>query len=205
ATKCISEVPGLVKHTLTPPATSVRARLSAPFIDVSSGSVAVVERGHDGLRGHQIEMSAARVLEEGDVVGAEPSRHPAADQVVEIAPHVLPPDRAARDRRQDVADPVEGGLEAVDEDAAAAGRFVVGLARVLGVATEQVQGGAGLEPRAPDERRVRGGARGGAPWGHPPSMSGVCVRVAEEMTWACRTAAARSAVASAATPSARSA
>ena len=30
------------------------------------------------------------------------------------------------------------------------------------------------------------------------------VRVAEEMTWACRTAAARSAVASAATPSARS-
>src|SRR4029450_6284717 len=32
ATKCISDVPGLVKHTLTPPATSVRARLSAPFI-----------------------------------------------------------------------------------------------------------------------------------------------------------------------------
>src|SRR6266404_5447187 len=94
ATKCISEVPGLVKHTLTPPATSVRARLSAPFIEVSSGSVAVVERGHDGLRGHQIEMPAARVLEAGDVVGAEPSRHPAADQVVEIAPHVLPRDRA---------------------------------------------------------------------------------------------------------------
>src|SRR5216683_3341359 len=91
-------------------ATGVRARLSAPFIEVSSGSVAVVERGHDGLRGHQIEMPAARVLEESDVVGAEPSRHPAADQVVEIAPHVLPPDRAARDRRQDVADPVEGGL-----------------------------------------------------------------------------------------------
>src|ERR1700730_7594597 len=32
ATKCISEVPGLVKQTLTPPATSVRTRLSAPFI-----------------------------------------------------------------------------------------------------------------------------------------------------------------------------
>src|SRR5580765_6931702 len=39
ATKCISEVPGLVKHTLTPPATSVRARLSAPFIPgLPSGS-----------------------------------------------------------------------------------------------------------------------------------------------------------------------
>src|ERR1700730_16932650 len=108
ATKCISEVPGLVKHTLTPPATSVRARLSAPFIEVSSGTGAVVERGHDGLRGHQIEMPAARVLEEGDVVGAEPSRHPAADQVVEVAAHVLLGDRAARDRAQDVPDSVAG-------------------------------------------------------------------------------------------------
>ena len=35
ATKCISEVPGFVKHTLTPPATRVRARLSAPFIPAS--------------------------------------------------------------------------------------------------------------------------------------------------------------------------
>src|SRR6202007_1544549 len=32
ATKCISEVPGLAKHTLTPPATRVRTRLSAPFM-----------------------------------------------------------------------------------------------------------------------------------------------------------------------------
>src|SRR6516164_5810598 len=32
ATKCISEVPGLVKQTSTPPATRVRTRLSAPFI-----------------------------------------------------------------------------------------------------------------------------------------------------------------------------
>src|ERR1700674_2500302 len=31
ATKCISDVPGLLKHTSTPPATSVRTRLSAPF------------------------------------------------------------------------------------------------------------------------------------------------------------------------------
>src|SRR5436190_21826805 len=33
ATKCISEVPGLEKHTSTPPPTSVRTRLSAPFIE----------------------------------------------------------------------------------------------------------------------------------------------------------------------------
>src|ERR1700754_2153439 len=32
ATKCISEVPGLVKQTFTSPATNVRTRLSAPFI-----------------------------------------------------------------------------------------------------------------------------------------------------------------------------
>src|SRR4029077_17939242 len=32
ATKCISEVPGLLKQTSTPPATKVRTRLSAPFI-----------------------------------------------------------------------------------------------------------------------------------------------------------------------------
>src|SRR3954453_4504102 len=32
ATKCISEVPGLAKQASTPPLTSVRTRLSAPFI-----------------------------------------------------------------------------------------------------------------------------------------------------------------------------
>src|SRR5689334_11166573 len=34
ATKCISEVPGLAKHSSTPPPTSVRTRLSAPFTRV---------------------------------------------------------------------------------------------------------------------------------------------------------------------------
>src|SRR5712692_12050905 len=36
ATKCISDVPGFVKHTFTPPPTSVRTRLSAPFMVVPS-------------------------------------------------------------------------------------------------------------------------------------------------------------------------
>src|SRR5258707_15579155 len=35
ATKCISEVPGLAKHTSTPPSTSVRIRACAPFIATS--------------------------------------------------------------------------------------------------------------------------------------------------------------------------
>src|SRR5216110_2200240 len=39
ATKCISEVPGLAKHTLTPPPTKVRTRLSAPFIKPSEDRV----------------------------------------------------------------------------------------------------------------------------------------------------------------------
>src|SRR5437870_11742620 len=34
ATKCISEVPGLAKQTLTPPPTKVRTRLSAPFMNL---------------------------------------------------------------------------------------------------------------------------------------------------------------------------
>ena len=32
ATKCISDVPGLVKHTSTPPSTSVRMSACAPFM-----------------------------------------------------------------------------------------------------------------------------------------------------------------------------
>ncbi len=35
ATKCISEVPGFAKHTLTPPPTKVRTKLSAPFMSFS--------------------------------------------------------------------------------------------------------------------------------------------------------------------------
>src|SRR5262245_16567645 len=46
ATKCISEVPGLVKQTFTPPASSVRTRLSAPFIGAPmafNGSVSRID------------------------------------------------------------------------------------------------------------------------------------------------------------------
>ena len=105
-----------------------------------------------GLRRHQIEVAAARVLEQRDVarLPVRPGA-PAADQVVEVAEHVLLPDGAARDRLQDVADSVEGGLAPVHEDARAAGGRVVGLARLGRVAADEVEVGAGLEPFAPDQ------------------------------------------------------
>src|SRR5262250_2008571 len=70
ATKCISDVPGLVKHTLTPPATRVRARLSAPFIVASSASARDLARRADGapraqrrdLRGPQAQELAEHLV-----------------------------------------------------------------------------------------------------------------------------------------------
>ena len=47
-------------------------------------SAPVFHLRQDGLRRHQVEMATARVLEQGDVVGTKPTRHSAADQVVEI-------------------------------------------------------------------------------------------------------------------------
>src|SRR4029079_9110452 len=44
ATKCISDVPGLAKQTSTPPPTSVRTRLSAPFIPRSPWMVGSLGR-----------------------------------------------------------------------------------------------------------------------------------------------------------------
>src|SRR5689334_5488783 len=41
ATRCISDVPGLAKHTSTPEAASVRSTLSAPFMPMPSGEIAV--------------------------------------------------------------------------------------------------------------------------------------------------------------------
>jgi branched-chain amino acid transport system ATP-binding protein len=66
------------------------------------------EPRHDRLRGHQIEMPAARVLEQGDVVRVKPARPSLTDQIVEIAEHVLLADGATGDRAEDVADTVEG-------------------------------------------------------------------------------------------------
>src|SRR6266436_2443565 len=51
ATKCISEVPGLEKQTSTPPATSVRTRLSAPFIVPLPFAVLVAKKRSTIVRG----------------------------------------------------------------------------------------------------------------------------------------------------------
>src|ERR1700736_6790417 len=50
ATKCISEVPGFAKHTLTPPPTKVRTRLSAPFISIFSAPASPRPASHHSRR-----------------------------------------------------------------------------------------------------------------------------------------------------------
>src|SRR5688572_26853826 len=70
ATKCISEVPGFMKHTSTPASTSVRMSALAPFMGllIEDGTGVEdpgrVERGLDAP--HQIEL--VRVLHHGEVL-----------------------------------------------------------------------------------------------------------------------------------------
>src|SRR5258708_6928728 len=52
ATKCISEVPGLAKHTSTPASTSVRIRDCAPFISLLNGQ----GRGEGRPLGHRAKL-----------------------------------------------------------------------------------------------------------------------------------------------------
>src|SRR5215212_2943493 len=70
ATKCISEVPGLAKHTSTPPPTSVLTKLSAPFISPSPASPQALRRdaphlaqdagqGAEGQGGVQLKSNRA--------------------------------------------------------------------------------------------------------------------------------------------------
>src|ERR1700721_3245878 len=66
ATKCISDVPGFEKQPSTPESTSVRTRLSAPFIFVSSpGSGALSERAPQRRRSalhphHEVDDAARK-------------------------------------------------------------------------------------------------------------------------------------------------
>src|SRR5262245_7423482 len=105
-------------------------------------------------------MPAAGVLEEGDVIRGQPPRDLAARKVVVVAEYIALLDRAARDRRQDIADAVEGGLAAVDEDARTPGRLVVGLPRIGREAADQVEMGAGPQVRALHQRLAGAGAGG---------------------------------------------
>ena len=103
-------------------------------------------------------MGAAAVLEEGDV-GRRRATGAAGDQVVQVAEHVGAGDHAASQRVLELADVVESGVEAVDEDASAFQRRVVGLAHVGAVGADQVEVLAGAEPIAAQHRL--GGQRGG--------------------------------------------
>src|SRR5262249_2334760 len=59
ATKCISEVPGLAKQTVTPPPTKVRTRLSAPFMSalLPLGLVARLGLGIGGVEAGQFRAA----------------------------------------------------------------------------------------------------------------------------------------------------
>src|SRR5262249_24212876 len=115
------------------------------------------------------EMSAAGILEHGDFFLRAAAGYRAGNERVEVAQHVALPDRTACDRAQDVADALERRLAAIDEDARASRRFVVGFARLRRGAADQVEVRAGLQVDALYQRLVRacastddvGGARGG--------------------------------------------
>ena len=115
--------------------------------------------GEDRAPGNEIKMRPAAVLEKRDVGGAL-APGAAGDEVGEIAEHVGAGDDAAGERVAELADVRERGLEAVDEDAGAAERGVVGLAHVGAVGADQVEVLAGAEPGALKDRRG-GGRRGG--------------------------------------------
>lgn len=69
ATKCISEVPGLAKHTSTPQLTSVCASERAPF---SSSFIDFVPARNGGARGERaLDRGAQRFREQADVAGDE--------------------------------------------------------------------------------------------------------------------------------------
>src|SRR6185369_2654861 len=80
ATKCISEVPGLEKQTSTPLATSVRTRLSAPFIFVSviadpQGSVGTILTTECRPRHHRHHGHLHGVLIVGHLTHGGPPCH----------------------------------------------------------------------------------------------------------------------------------
>src|SRR4051794_12581249 len=85
ATKCISDVPGLAKQTLTPACASVRTRLSAPFI----GSPAVAVRALC-IRGEADEavMLPPEAWSSRRAAGEERT---AADALHDLPPHCSAP------------------------------------------------------------------------------------------------------------------
>src|ERR1700729_1526668 len=150
ATKCISDVPGFEKQTSTPESTSVRTRLSAPFIFSSPGSGALSERAPLRRRSalhphHEVDDAArkARVrrLHEG-LHRRDPARLEHGPELREgleallpmIMPHAARSDAA---ERQVVLDDVQDRV--IDRDAAGAGVRNQETAR-RGVAGEGIKG-----------------------------------------------------------------
>src|SRR4051794_6928285 len=96
ATKCISDVPGFMKHTSTSAPTSVRIRAWAPFIGVPSieDGAGVQDAGRvEGRLDPSHELELGRVLDDGQVrlllradavlAGHRPAqRHPRGEDLV---------------------------------------------------------------------------------------------------------------------------
>ena len=103
-------------------------------------------------------MRAAAVLGQGDLI-LGPAAEDARGDVVEIGVHIGLFDHAARDRVLQLADVVDGGGAAVDEDARPAHHLVIHLAHVGAIGADQVQMRAGPQP-FPLHQRRQGHRRG---------------------------------------------
>src|SRR5262245_1531758 len=66
--------------------------------------------------GHQIQVTATRILEECDVTRRPSSNNFFSGKIVQVAEHILLANSPTRNRAEDVADPVEGGFTPIDKN-----------------------------------------------------------------------------------------
>ena len=98
-------------------------------IILDAGLGTLLELRQQVLGGHKIEMAAACVLEERDVLVAGPAGHGAGGELVVVADYVLDADYPSVEGDCDLAG-IDGGLARVHVDPGSADRLVVGLAHV---------------------------------------------------------------------------
>src|SRR5690348_11894479 len=96
--------------------------------------------------GHEVEMRAARILEDRDLVRGEPPALATAAEIEEIAGDPVPGERARLHRAGDVAALIDREPARIDKDSGTPHRLVVGLAHLVGVAADEVEMRAGAQP-----------------------------------------------------------
>jgi hypothetical protein len=112
----------------------------------------------DRLAGHQIEMAAAGILEERDVIRSAPADDRSARKIVEVAEHIGFLDGPARDRLQNVADAAECGFPPIDEHTGSPGRCIIRFARLRRISADEIEMNAGPQIGTLDQRLMRTGA-----------------------------------------------